>query len=151
ATCHQILTLVLGEPALVPPTAKERMYQLVEGREAIPYRKAPASTTAMSDSQGDPTPDESPLLGLSFFRRPGTIRWLLPIAAVLLIAALGIAIWMALPNRQPTYYAGTDPKIKPPSDKDAGPADKDKEEKDRKEKEDRDRKEKEDRDRKEKV
>ena len=41
ATCHQILTVVLGEPALVPPTAKERMYQLVQGREAIPYRKAP--------------------------------------------------------------------------------------------------------------
>src|SRR3954454_307123 len=54
AACHQILTLVLGEPALVPPTARERMYGLVKGRESIPYRKAaPARKAASPDGLGD--------------------------------------------------------------------------------------------------
>ncbi len=129
AACHQILTLVLGEPALVPPTAKERMYQLVQGREAIPYRKAPAPLTAASSGpRHDPDPDESPLLGLPFFRRPSWMAWALPAAAGFLVVALGIAIWNALPSK-PTQYVAVDPKKPNPAkdqDKDAGPADKDK-------------------------
>src|SRR5713226_8583738 len=42
AACHQILTLMLSEPVRVPPTARQRMYRLVKGRESIPYRKPPA-------------------------------------------------------------------------------------------------------------
>src|SRR5438128_4473734 len=72
AACHQILTLVLGEPANVPPTARQRMYGLIKGRESIPYRKAPGGVGAGKIGQGV-SPDggadaeETLLLGM----RPG--------------------------------------------------------------------------------
>jgi hypothetical protein len=97
AACHQILTLVLGEPALVPPTAKERMYSLVQGREAIPFRKASAGGANASGPTGaDADADEMFLLGLPFYRRGSWLRWALPLAGVLLLAFLGVALWQSI-------------------------------------------------------
>jgi hypothetical protein len=85
AASHQILTLVLGEPALVPPKAKERMYKLVKSRESIPFRKAtPAKKAVNADGLDD---EEELALGGSW------LRWVLPLAGVLLISALGVAVW----------------------------------------------------------
>jgi hypothetical protein len=93
ASCHQILALVLGEPAAVPPTAKERMYALVQGREAIPFRKATAAGQGASPTAADHDADEMFLLGLPFYRRGSWLRWALPVAAVLLFAIVGVALW----------------------------------------------------------
>jgi hypothetical protein len=114
ASCHQILTLVLGEPALVPPTARERMYGLVQGKEAIPYRKAtaitptpaPAHPSAALATGPDADRDDTLLLGLPFYRRQGSwLRWALPAAGLLLVAGLAVALWKAMPEPHPSGVA----------------------------------------------
>jgi hypothetical protein len=101
ASCHQILTLVLGEPASVPPTAKQRMYSLVQGREAIPFRKAAAAGAAASTpSSADHDADEMFLLGLPFYRRGSWLRWALPLAALVLFTVVGVALWQSIHGLQ---------------------------------------------------
>jgi hypothetical protein len=129
AACHQILTVVLSEPSLVPPTARQRMYGLVQGPEAAPYRRAAAPLAhdeeATSASARRDEADEALLMGLPLYRAQGPwFRRLAPVAGVLLlVAALVAALWIGLsPStikeqkpREVTMAKGNTPAdVKPP-------------------------------------
>jgi hypothetical protein len=90
AACHQILTLVLGEPARVPPTARQRMYQLVKGRESVHNRRA--ARAGVAGPRGETVSADE------VRSRRRRLVLLLGGTAVL-GAALGIAIWQALQTR----------------------------------------------------
>ena len=123
ASCHQILTLVLGEPAKVPQTARQRMYRVVKGKEALPYRKS-TGNAAVAGIDGPASVDDTreydePLLmGLS----GNQIAYSLA-GAIGALLALIVVIYFAIPTARPAANQGyvalvpgpIDPKLKVPN------------------------------------
>jgi len=105
AACHQILTLVLGEPAKVPPTARKRMYRLVQGPEALPFRPATRAAAPVAGVAAPEAVDEyheddllASVLG------PRSALWVLSL--LLVIALLVVAVWRAVPQSPPSPRQG---------------------------------------------
>ncbi len=103
AGVHQILTLAQGEQALVPPTAMQRMYGLVRGREAVRGRKAPPPAATRRSQQevlmdGAGPVDDPLLMGLPQYRRSSWLQWALPAAALVILVGLVAAIWAVMHN-----------------------------------------------------
>jgi hypothetical protein len=90
AACHQILTLMLSEPAKVPPTARQRMCRLVRGRESLPYRKPPVVPTDVGLVEIAPEDIDT---GTSGHRRLAYLA-----VAVVMFFGLVVAVWMSLPE-----------------------------------------------------
>jgi hypothetical protein len=106
AACHQILTLVLGEPMLVPPTARQRMYGLKQGRESIRKRKATATAIGQGELVAAGTEAEEGLLLGKLLAHPNRwTHWLVPLTAACLLVAAALLIWMAMTSNLPSMLS----------------------------------------------
>jgi hypothetical protein len=104
ASCHQILTMVLGEPVEIDPESRQRMYQLptVANRVDEEHLAAVEAATMLS---GDGNPSGSPASSIKarprpvvpeYLRDPPRKSRLLPTAAIMLFvgAAIGLILMM---------------------------------------------------------
>ncbi len=90
ASCHQILTLVLGEPAEIDPRSRQRMYGLAAQVDAPPVQsdslKAGAAVAARSPAGPPPVTRRPKPEVPEYLRESRSRRW--TVAAMVLVAAL---------------------------------------------------------------
>lgn len=93
ASCHQILSM-LGQKAKVPPEAKQRMYRLVKGREAI-VRSPRGAARPSVEARAPITPvwPESEPMPPRFWDRYG-----LPVGVACLVLLMALSAWRLAPT-----------------------------------------------------
>ena len=87
ASCHQILTLVLGGAVEIPPHARERMYALASHVDAPPVQSdavRPVMATVVPSPPAQPARRARPEVP-DYLREPRSRLW--PVAATALVAA----------------------------------------------------------------
>jgi len=99
ASCHQILTLVLGEPAEVDPDSRQQMYQLpnLVAAQAKAAKEAPPEA---SGREADPPPAEKPTPPSrpkvpDYLREPPRKRRFWPVAVALFLAGFFTVVILA--------------------------------------------------------
>lgn len=96
ASCHQVLTLVLGEPAEVTPETRKRMYQIQstekqDRSETLPETSTPSTTPPPKQVVNSDTAFDAPRLSQrkrevpDYLREKSRIRWA-PLAATIVLA-----------------------------------------------------------------
>lgn len=123
ASSHQILALVLGEPADVTQNCRERMYHLVNhqhvvieedepAHEEIPVAPLLIEQAPAADNNGDAKPRPEVPQYLREIDKSQGGGWQLALAASLLVL-LGGAIWMAVRPESSAHLAANNPQAPP--------------------------------------
>jgi hypothetical protein len=114
AACHQILTLVLGEPAEIDPASRQRIYDIPAktAATAMPYASdseaeivlpppLPSFSTSSLDTDADRKPRPKPTIP-DYLREPSKkYRWVSLASAGIVAACILIVLLMALGQFEP--------------------------------------------------
>jgi len=104
ASCHQILTIVFGEPVDIPEGVAERMVALSKGKgSAAAKRRKPAAPKSDAGMAGAEDEDDTLRLGIPRRGKGSSTRWILGGAVLAVCVLIGVAVVQILnvPNLRP--------------------------------------------------